>query len=262
MTGLVRQWVPPALVDFYRRRRAPERRFFATDRKFEEIEFEDPWGTDRYLASARHEVEKLARKPFPNDPVPSCLTTLLVDLLSQQGPCRVLDFAGGAGIVYLRIRPHLAHASNVSWDVVDNPRLAEIGVEASAGDGRLRFLAALPEPGTPYDLVYVNTSLQYLSDWRSAVDALAGYGAGYLLFTQTLVTEEPTFLVLQAVQGSRVPCTFIHLPDLVAFLDRRGYDLASRCPVGYGDFSSWWDESVPERQREKHCWHLVFSRRR
>lgn len=262
MTGLLQSWLPPAVVDLYRRRRGPERRFFATDRKFEEIGFESPWQTDGYLASVRGELEKLAWKPFPNDPIPTCLTTLLVDLLSQQGPCRVLDFAGGAGIVYRRLRPHLAHPDHLFWDVVDNPSLAEIGVEALGRDPRLRFLEALPEPETPYDLVYVNTSLQYVADWRSVVDALAGYGAGYLLLTQTLVTDQPTFMVLQAVQGARVPCTFIYLPDLVAFLKRRGYELASRCPVGYGDFSTWWDESVPERQREKHCWHLVFSARR
>ena len=163
-------FIPPILLDAYRRTRTPVRRFFGPYEKFEAIPVQVPWASDSYLETARAALAKAAdSKTLPPDPVPTCLTTMMVDLLSHPGPCKVLDFGGGAGITYFRIRPHLTRPENVSWYVVDNPRLAEVGRNHAKPADRMEFLEQLPAAGTPYDLVHVNTALQYLSDWKEVV---------------------------------------------------------------------------------------------
>jgi putative methyltransferase (TIGR04325 family) len=258
----LKSFIPPILLDAYRQTRRPHRRFFGPYEKFEDIEFESPWSTEAWVEEVRGQLARAASAQFSPDPIPTCLTAMMVDLLSSAEPCKVLDFAGGAGVAYFTIRPHLTHPENVSWHVDDNPRLAELGRSQATPADRIEFLDKLPTPGTAYDLVHVNTALQYLSDWKDLVGRLTEYGASQMLLTEIHITELPTFITAQEVVGAKVPCTFINRQELIGFLASHGYDLAFRCPVGYGAYTDWFDDSVPERYREPHSWHIGFARRK
>ena len=69
----------------------------------------------------------------------------MVNLLSQNRAWKVLDFAGGTGLIYFVIRPYLANKENVIWDIVDEKIQAEIGKKFKMEDGQLNFLNNIPE---------------------------------------------------------------------------------------------------------------------
>lgn len=81
--------------------------------------------------------------------------------ISRERDCSVLDFAGGTGFVYFRIRSTLLDRARVSWHVVDQEPLLELGKQAADAADRITFRPDLPAAGSRrFDVVYVNTALQ------------------------------------------------------------------------------------------------------
>jgi hypothetical protein len=48
------------------------------------------------------------------------LPCLVVNMLSARGECRVLDFAGGTGYIYYKMKSYLTTLPHVAWHVVDS----------------------------------------------------------------------------------------------------------------------------------------------
>lgn len=183
-----------------------------------------------------------------------------MNALSTDRPCSVLDFAGGTGLVYYAIRPFLARPGAVDWDVVDNPRLAEIGMRRRSEADRLRFLPGIPDASVRYDVVHVNTSLQYLPDPWATLEQLLRHRPDWLLLTRLLIGRDETFLTSQEVHGTRVPCWFLGPGELEGWLGQRGFAPVFRCPALDGSFEGLWDASVPERLRAPGSVHWILRR--
>jgi len=258
MRRLVDALVPPVAVQAWRRLRPPPRRFHGVFDSPEEISGPSPWDRDDYVAATEARLRAVcsAQRPDP-DFLP---TAFLIGALAHGGSCRVLDFAGGAGIVYHAIRPFLARPEGVRWDVVDNPRLVEVGRRYCEDEGRPGLLEELPDPGERYDVVHVNTSLQYIDDPYAILERLCAHRPDWLVLTRLLAGDTPAFLTSQLVQGVPVACRFLNMGELVGWCRDRGYSLVLRCPVVDGDFRDWYAPSVPHPLRQPHAIHAVFRR--
>jgi putative methyltransferase (TIGR04325 family) len=261
MRPLLRALVPPLIANAYRALAPRPRRFFGVFKSFDELPARDPWTSAGWLAAQDRELAAVrGSRRLPPDALIPCL---VVDLLAVRGPCRVLDFAGGSGITYFTIRPFLANAVAVSWHVVDNAQIAAVGRRYRRPDDAIEFSKELPAEGTPFDVVHVNTALQYLEDPFALLERLCAHRPRYFLLTRLLAGEVEPFITSQSIPDSgsdvRVPCRFFNAGEVVAFFAERGYRLAHRSRVVDGDFSEWFDDSVPVELRTPSAIHLVLA---
>ena len=154
-------------------------------------------------------------------------------MVSARGNCQVLDFAGGSGYIYYRIKPYMTAPSHVVWHVVDSNEIElELRRNFSLKDGHIQFFSQLPDNKTnQYDVVYINTSLQYIEDYSSILAELLLFNPAYLALTRLLASEMESCVTSQNVMGKRTPCKIINIAEFSTFLVSQGYKLIYKSPT-------------------------------
>jgi putative methyltransferase (TIGR04325 family) len=267
---LLRECIPPLLLRLYHRLRPPRPRFYGVYPSADEAPDESPFASPRWFEMSAQRLARLCADAasdgfLPARPLPPAQTptVLILNLLSQVSVCRVLDFAGGSGAIYHLIHPYLTHPERVAWDVFDDDRLAELGRRHRGEQHRIRFLKALPEPDARYEVVHINTSLQYMHEPLEALARLLVHRPRYLVLSRLLAGEVPSFVTAESLHGRKAPCTILDARALVDFLAKRGFRLVFKTPAS--------DELVPEERygpgippalRIPSSLHLVFAEER
>jgi putative methyltransferase (TIGR04325 family) len=215
--------------------------FFGAYKTFDQVLDEKPWGQKGWIHILNNKMNSTLRpagttEKFIPEPVLggyATLPCLIINMLSARRKCRVLDFAGGAGFIYHRIKPYLTALSNVDWHVVDsNETILEIGKNFSINDNQIQFFNRLPNDKTKqYDVVYINTSLQYIEDYTSILEELLLYNPTYLVLTRLLAGEVETYVTSQNIMGKQTPCKIINVHDFSRFLVSQGYQLIFKLPT-------------------------------
>jgi putative methyltransferase (TIGR04325 family) len=265
----LRRWLPPILLDLGRRLRPPRPRFRGVFPSAAEAPDESPFASEAWRAFSEARLAGLCGpqpKAFlPAHPLPMAQfpVALLANLLAEVSVCRVLDFGGGSGAIYFLLHPYLAQPGRVEWDVFDDESLMAIGRSRRRDDHRLRFLKALPEPGRRYELLHVNTTLQYIHEPLACLERLLQHRPRYVVLSRLLAGEVPTWYTAEMLRARRAPCAILDVRELTAWLDARGYRLVFKAPA--------LDEPIPDTRyapdipaalRIPHALHLVFAESR
>jgi len=266
----LRRLVPPIALDAYRRLRPTPPRFAGVYGSADEVPDESPFASDDWLAAQERRIQQLTAGATPGGwppdhalPPAQTPTTLLVNLLSEASVCRVLDFAGGSGAIYFLTHPYLSRPERVAWDVVDDDRMAALGRRFRREEHRLRFLKALPTDDARYEILHVNTSLQYLSDPVAVLGRLLVYRPRYVILTRLLAGEVATWFTAENLRGRRTPCAILDARALIAFFAERGWRLVFRQPALDEPLPARrWNADVPEPLRIASSLHLVFAEER
>ncbi len=88
------------------------------------------------------------------------------------------------------------------------------------------FSDSLPEEdGITFDLVCMSSSLQYIERWETMLTQLCGYKPRYVLFTDLLAGDIPTFATAQIYYGSKIPAWFFNVGEITDTMERLGYGL-------------------------------------
>ncbi len=111
----------------------------------------------------------------------------------------VLDWGGGLGH-YQRIGRALLPDVGLNYHCCEVPALARAGKllnpEITWHTGEQCLEAT-------YDLVMINGSLQYMRDWRNALQRLARAASGYLFLTRVpVIARGPSFVAVQRAYGT------------------------------------------------------------
>ncbi len=266
----LRRFVPPILLDLQRRLRPPRPRFAGVYASADESPDESPFASDAWLRMSEKRLELLCARAAPDARLPAHAlppaqmpTALVANLLAEATICRVLDFAGGSGAIYHLTYPYLTRPERVVWDVFDDDRLAELGRRYRRPEHRLRFLKALPADDARYEIVHVNTSLQYLADPHAMLARLLAYRPRYVVLTRLLAGEAPTWFTAETLHGRRTPCAILDERALAGFLGERGYRVVFRVPALDEPLPApRWHREIPARQRIASSLHLVFAEER
>jgi putative methyltransferase (TIGR04325 family) len=251
-------FVPPVLLNLKRQLDPPAPMFSGVFPTADATQDHAPWTSEAWLLSARKELESALcaeSQPLGSLVIP----TLVVNLLCSQGrTCRVLDFGGGAGIAYFRIRPFLTHRHQVRWVVVDNDRLMTLGEQYRRGDETLLFSDAIPEE--PVDLVFINTALQYVTDSWAVLTTLLERRPSFVVLTRLIAGNVTTHFSRQNnIPGGKAPCLFLSLPDVVAFFTRHGFQLVHRSFASEDAWGASHFEDVPDAEQVRNTVNLVFE---
>lgn len=171
---------------------------------------------------------------------------------------RVLDFGGGPGSGFVQLVSALPPGTAIDYTIIDLPQTCAAGKDLFAGDGRIRFSTEFPEHASAYDIVYVNSALQYVDEYADMLQRLAALRAPWLLLARLAAGTAPTFASQQVnVPGQTLPYWFLNVDEVSGMLKAAGYDLAC-------DFllERVYDQSnLPAPHRAERMRTMLFARR-
>lgn len=197
---------------------------------------------------------RAGRKPFLwHEP----FALLAGTLAAKRHAIRVIDFGGGVGSGFAQLISSLPASVEIDYLVVDNAAMCAAGRRVFNGDPRIRFAVDLPA-ATPVDLIYVNSVLQYIDDYRATLSRLASIGAGAIFLARLAAGSQPRFASEQwNVPGRVFPYWFLNMNETVSVLEAAGYQLACDSFVDRA-----YDQSnLPESHRVERFRNVLFVRR-
>ncbi len=262
--NLLKALLPPVVADVGRRLIPGRPMFSGAHASPKGILDERPWLSDQRLAYAREELQEALDLSRRKSPLMGSLLIpcLMVNLLSSQGrACKVLDFGGGTGAAYYRIRNELTHRSAVTWLVTDNRRLIDLGLEYKSDEDRIFFSESIPAD-RDIDVVFINTALQYVTDCWALLSALVERGPKFFILTRLVAGDIPTFFTRQnKVHGGKTPCMFLNIKEVLAFLAESNFELVHSSGAAEDTWERSHYKDVPPSAQLKNTINLVFQSR-
>ncbi len=231
---------------------------------------ENPWIGPAWADLSQRKLRAIPPAAVPVDGVPAAptlgypaVTSLVINLMSQDRPCRVVDFGGGTGYECFRLLPSLSRPENVSFHVFDSNRALfdlgqAFGKTVPHGDRVFFHPDSFDGWEGPIDILHINTALQYLPDPIADLAGLLRRGPQCVVLTRLLAGEIPTFTTCQNVLGVRTPCTFLNVRDLVAGCAAAGYRVAFQAPCLEEDLTGDFAPDIPASHRIPHSLTLVL----
>lgn len=137
---------------------------------------------------------------------------------------KILDFGGGIGITYAMVS-RLVKNIFIEYHIVDNERICKEGRIIFKSDSRVIFHSELPKLNG-VDIVHIGSSLQYIDDWVAQLKYISAYKPTYFIFDDLHAGNIPTYATLQNYYGSKIPCWFFNLNEVIETMKKLQYKLA------------------------------------
>lgn len=236
----------------------------------DEIHDENPWIQNEWIEVSKYKLKRYAGS-VSDSFLPSedfggyfVLPCLIINLLSQNKPINIIDFGGGTGLIYFIIYPYLLNPENVTYHVVDrSSELIEIGRKhaMSMKNGKIVFHTEIPQKcNMRLDILYLNTTLQYIYDYPSVLDMLLQYKPTYVILTRLIAGDMKTYITCQRVFEYTTPCIFVNFVELVEIFSRNGFKLILKSPCSDEVYERSYDDSIPKHLRIHNTANLIFKR--
>ena len=154
------------------------------------------------------------------------LSVVAAIVCHERGGVKILDFGGGIGFAYYQVAQSLPSRKNFEYHIVEMEAVAKAGRDFFKDEPNIFFSDSLPEGDElTFDLVYLGSSLQYIERWETMLIQLCGYKPRYVLFTDLLAGDIPTFATAQIYYGSKIPAWFFNVGEITDSMERLGYGL-------------------------------------
>lgn len=266
---LIKMLTPPIIIEAYKKLfyKNQSAQFFGVFSDFSEPKDEDPWiDEEGWVKLSKSKLDKVLANhekllPLGYHAGLGCLV-FIINHLSKNNPnhiCNVLDWGGGTGFIYHVIKNGFMNPTGVMWYVIDNERLRDIGKLYKQPTDNIRFYnyQELKSINCDLDIIYINTSLQYINNHRELFDSIIN-NTKYVVLTRLIAGDNATFITSQNVCGRMTPCKFLNKNEMISYFDERGFKLvfASQCE----DFSAFYDKSVPLNLRIPYDINLIFEK--
>lgn len=262
---ILRGLTPPALTEFYRRARGDFRSTWeGVYKHYRDVpaslggyESDDVVNAMAKYTRALKETLSVGREPEENCGGDNLLLPLLAGVTAAPGrPVKILDFGGGMGEGYLRLKA--AVPGPVEYHIIELERTCAYGRRLFEGTSDIFFHNALPHGLEKVDIVYVNSALQYIEDYTGLLGRLSDYRPKHILLVRLSVVEIPTFASMQKyLKEKRLPHWFFSSREIIQFLAAKEYRLVYKKPAA----RRYAQDKLPQEHRlpgGRMC-NLLFS---
>jgi putative methyltransferase (TIGR04325 family) len=155
------------------------------------------------------------------------------------GARSIVDFGGGSGWAYELLAP-FTRDSLSRYTVIEQEVTTKIFSEEFEQNNNVEFVSSasfsevVPREAT--DLLYSNSTLQYLPDNEAYLGLIETYQPRMILIDDFQTSSGAEFFSLQHYYGVEIPCRFSSVSDLEGACLRSGYNLlgAWSYPKTYG----------------------------
>ena len=189
------------------------------------------------------------------------LLPLLVAIISARSDSKdsikILDFGGGAGVDYLFLEGAVHRVDNLEFHIVDSDKVCRCGRLIFQANPQVFFHTALPEHISDFDIIHVDSVMQYIEDYASLLKNLCSYKPEYILFVRLSAGDIPTYVSKQVnVPGCCLPYQFINVGDFITTMNQLGYRLSFKSS---GDLE-YNQDNFPSAYRMGRTCNLLFIR--
>jgi putative methyltransferase (TIGR04325 family) len=148
-------------------------------------------------------------------------------LLAHQRKVSVLDFGGGMGMQYLDVLGKVPEAEErVEYVIVDGLATLENTPSFMHKFRNLQYHSDLDHTHRRFDIVHIGSTLQYIENWKSLLERLIqNYTPIYLVFSDLMAGNIPTFVSHQIFYDKNVPHLFLNFEDFKRFLEELGFNI-------------------------------------
>ena len=192
------------------------------------------------------------------------LTVLISLLAANRERVRILDFGGGIGSSVPEVLASIPPDSRVEFVIIDNAATCTMGRDLFADEPRVSFVEELPATTEDFDILHCGSSMQYIDDWRGILQRFAEYKAEYMMFSDLLAGDIPTFVTLQVYYDQLIPSRFCNLDEFTDVVKSVGYREIFGCNFLAeirGTVGPLPMENFPEVNRLVHSCHLIFLKK-
>jgi putative methyltransferase (TIGR04325 family) len=142
-------------------------------------------------------------------------------------PLKILDFGGGLGQCYLKLKNTMPNIGAIEYHVVEMDWAVREGRSVHGNDAGIRFHATLAQAPTDVDIVYTNGVLMFFEDYERALRQLCRLGPRFILMVNIAVGSFTTFASAHRKVGtnSSVPHWFFNLAEISNIMTEEGYSL-------------------------------------
>lgn len=268
MKRIIKKIAPPFIIDLLRLFLPRKPMFCGVYQKSSDVPDQSPWVSAERLRYTQQKLTLLgsiyeSKKIIPDPSFQGGMEilTLLINLLSCQARIRVLDFGGGNGVTYYGIFPFLTHPENVFWANCDSLPLLQQGEAYKKPCHNINFISSIPQ-GEVFDLLYINTSLQYIYDWKNCLDVLLKGKPKLILLTRLLAGEVETFFTKQVnIQGGTTAAMILNIHDVLSYFEQNQYELIFKSPAHEDVLTKEIFDDVPMHCQIPHGINLLFKLR-
>ena len=221
--------------------------------------FEGSYWVQRSRSRTNTMIAAAADPSVPSWPVQGqALLPLLVSIAgSGRQKLRILDFGGGMGVSYFQVIQAIPTPDFFDYTIVETGPVCEAARDLFPGDSKIHFVSKLPDPDVRFDIVHLNSSLQYIEDYAELIKQLIAYDPCYVLFVRLSAGANPTYATAQMnVQGSQIPYWFISLAEIVSLMSSLGYALVFKS-ASDDEFNQ---ENFPASHRVGQPCNVLFTR--
>jgi len=238
---------------------------------FEHIKQVDATGYDS--AKSLNETYEFTNKKFahylaeeklpgssPLSPIANLLPLLIASLAQKKQAISVLDFGGGMGSSYIDCI-HSLSALNIEleYHIVDLSSTVELGKKIFPSSYNVHFYSDIPSNIQTIDVVYLGSSLQYVSEYQSTIHLLMRLDPKYVLITDNFMGKAPTFATAQVnMKDRRMAYWIFQLDEIIKLITQHNFTLIYKS-VNYQPFHHF--ENFPDRYRVQNTCNLLFLRK-
>jgi putative methyltransferase (TIGR04325 family) len=215
---------------------------------------ENPWIGEGWIEKSKQKLENsknvnssLLTVP-PNATRATCysIPALIINQISSQGSCNVLDFGGGTGDVYYQIKRSLLHSENLNYYVMDNQVLMEVGEEYKEENDRIVYCKNIPDK-VDFDIVLISTTLQYIDKYKEWLEPVINLRPKYLLFMRLWAGDFPSdFITSEVVHGKKTPARIINYTFFIDHMRSLNYSVLFQGPCTMAKDKERF-EGIPEK---------------
>lgn len=216
----------------------------------------DPIWVDIVRKETRAVAVQYEHNELSDVPGEQLLLPLLAGAIGKAGvPVRILDFGGGMGIDFIHTVQR-SRSLDVVYSIVESPQICEAARDFWRDEGRLRLLTSIPA-GERFDIVHMDSVLQYVEDYPDLLRRLCCLSSRYVLLVRLSAGSFETYATAQRnVRGLTLAYWFINEQEIVDRMKTNGFALVyADAGVTYYDQSNF----SPDR-RMGHTRNLLFRR--
>ncbi|MEJ2374186.1 MAG: methyltransferase, TIGR04325 family [Pseudolabrys sp.] len=148
---------------------------------------------------------------------------IVLAMLDDDGPIRVLDFGGGLGQTYLAVRATTCAKEGLEFYILEQERIVRAGRNLFHDDINVRFVTGFGEVPPTVDVVHSASAFQYVDDWRGLLKRFATLTPKYIVFGNLLAGEIEPCVTFQNYWGHKIPVRFHNYQAVTLALAELGY---------------------------------------
>ena len=229
------------------------------------------FNSDTWVRKSKKQVEEFLsgtdkQNPIPSIPIRPASIGLAASLsrCDKNGPHNIIDFGGGLGFSFLSFMQSCQKAQEYEYHIIESEAVCRAGEELFADYRNIHFYDDIQ--GVPFkraEIVYMNSVLQYIEDWRSLLKHLFMFKPDYMLMDGVPAGMIPTFATGQNYYDSVIPYWYFNVEEIISFFEGNGFSLDYKskylCAV-LGQIQKIPMNNFPAEYRLDYPCTMLFSR--